>query len=118
MGTLFEVNAGTQPRLWEPSPIGDPPWWTATDRGEDSHWTSSFRDGASIAFDRRLTAVLDKHKVKNNTTNSRIMPLGQGPLKDVYGETERIDDCQECVDDRSCANATFACATQCVGIVP
>jgi hypothetical protein len=29
-----------------------------------------------------------------------------------------LDDCDNCIDDRSCANATFACATECVGIVP
>jgi hypothetical protein len=33
-------------------------------------------------------------------------------------KTKRIDDCESCVDDRSCANSTFACASQCVGIVP
>jgi hypothetical protein len=29
-----------------------------------------------------------------------------------------LDDCENCIEDRSCANATFACATECVGIVP
>ncbi len=29
-----------------------------------------------------------------------------------------LDDCDNCIDDRSCADATFACATDCVSIVP
>ena len=48
-------------------------------------------DIRSVAFEKRITAVLDKHKIKNNSTTSRTMPLGQGPLRDVYGEGERID---------------------------
>lgn len=31
---------------------------------------------------------------------------------------DKADDCQECIDDRSCASAVFGCATECVGIVP
>jgi hypothetical protein len=31
---------------------------------------------------------------------------------------DRADDCQECIDDRSCAGAVFGCAAECVGIVP
>lgn len=31
---------------------------------------------------------------------------------------DRADDCQACIDDRSCAGAAFGCALECVGIVP
>ena|SRR5689334_24390137 len=31
---------------------------------------------------------------------------------------DRADDCQKCIDDRSCAGAVFSCATDCAGIVP
>jgi hypothetical protein len=38
------------------------------------------------------------------------------------GDEEAFDDqaesCQNCIDDRSCAGATFACASECSGIVP
>lgn len=44
----------------------------------------------SVAFNRRVSSILEKHKVKDNST-TRLMPLGQGPLKDAYGEGERID---------------------------
>jgi hypothetical protein len=31
---------------------------------------------------------------------------------------DKVDACENCIDDRSCTNATFACATECAGIVP
>ena len=31
---------------------------------------------------------------------------------------DRADDCQECVNDRSCASAVFSCTDNCIGIVP
>jgi hypothetical protein len=34
------------------------------------------------------------------------------------GYPRRADDCQACIDDRSCASAAFGCATRCLGIVP
>ena len=29
-----------------------------------------------------------------------------------------VDQCENCIDDRSCAEGTLSCATECVGIVP
>jgi len=48
-------------------------------------------DTRSVALNRRVSDVLKKHNIKDSTSTSRVMPLGQGPLKDVYGESERID---------------------------
>jgi hypothetical protein len=31
---------------------------------------------------------------------------------------DKVDACENCIDDRSCTNATFVCADECVGIVP
>jgi hypothetical protein len=31
---------------------------------------------------------------------------------------QRLEACNSCIDDRSCTSATFACATECAGIVP
>jgi hypothetical protein len=31
---------------------------------------------------------------------------------------KKIDACDNCVDDKSCTESTFACAADCVGIVP
>lgn len=30
----------------------------------------------------------------------------------------KADKCMACIDERSCTNATFACATECLSIVP
>lgn len=44
----------------------------------------------SVAFNRRVVEILAKHKIKDSST-TRLMPLGAGPLKDAYGEANRID---------------------------
>jgi hypothetical protein len=31
---------------------------------------------------------------------------------------QRADTCESCIDDKSCSEATFTCATQCAGVVP
>ena len=31
---------------------------------------------------------------------------------------DRLDACDDCMDDKSCTAATFACAAKCVGILP
>ena len=31
---------------------------------------------------------------------------------------DKADDCQACIDDRSCVGAVFNCADECIGIVP
>lgn len=42
--------------------------------------------------------------------------------KDEFDEDadylEKIDDCDACIDDKSCSESTFACADECLGIVP
>lgn len=31
---------------------------------------------------------------------------------------QHVDNCENCLDDRSCSSATFSCAAECSGIVP
>ena len=31
---------------------------------------------------------------------------------------QHVDNCENCLDDRSCSSATFSCAAECAGIVP
>jgi hypothetical protein len=31
---------------------------------------------------------------------------------------QKADACNACIDDKSCSEATFKCATQCAGVVP
>jgi len=33
-------------------------------------------------------------------------------------KTDRIDDCQECIDAKSCTNSVFNCTSECIGIIP
>ena len=44
----------------------------------------------SVAFNRRVVEVLAKHKIKDSST-TRTMPIGNGPLKTAYGDANRID---------------------------
>lgn len=32
--------------------------------------------------------------------------------------SDKVNGCEACIDDRSCSDATFKCATQCVSVVP
>ncbi|MDQ3034105.1 MAG: hypothetical protein M3Y87_16970 [Myxococcota bacterium] len=34
------------------------------------------------------------------------------------GRPRAANDCDTCMDDRSCASAVFACGTECAGILP
>lgn len=34
------------------------------------------------------------------------------------GYATQADECDACIDDKSCTSATFNCATECAGIVP
>ena len=38
--------------------------------------------------------------------------------RDSESYEDRADDCQACIDDRSCAGAVFGCGAECAGIVP
>jgi hypothetical protein len=37
---------------------------------------------------------------------------------DTEGYATQADECDACIDDKSCASATFECASKCAGIVP
>jgi len=37
---------------------------------------------------------------------------------DSASYADQADQCQACVDDRSCAGAAFGCGSECAGIVP
>jgi hypothetical protein len=42
----------------------------------------------------------------------------QDNAADSEAYEDQADECQACVDDRSCAGAVFGCSSECVGIVP
>jgi hypothetical protein len=33
-------------------------------------------------------------------------------------QMSKVEQCNDCIDDKSCSDATFKCAVQCTGIVP
>lgn len=37
---------------------------------------------------------------------------------EVQGFADKADACESCIDDRSCVEAAFPCASECSGIVP
>lgn len=44
-----------------------------------------------VAFDRRVVEILAKHKIKNDSSTKRIIAMDRGPLREAYGEEERVD---------------------------
>jgi hypothetical protein len=42
----------------------------------------------------------------------------QADASDSDSRQSRLNSCNSCIDDKSCAGAAFGCATQCSGIVP
>ena len=47
-------------------------------------------EARSLALNQRIAEVMKKHSIRYEIT-TRVQPMGSGPLKDAYGETERID---------------------------
>jgi hypothetical protein len=37
---------------------------------------------------------------------------------DTVKQSDRIDTCEDCLDDKSCVDSVFSCTTECAGIVP
>lgn len=37
---------------------------------------------------------------------------------DSEARRRRLRECSDCIDDRSCASASFVCSSECIGIVP
>jgi hypothetical protein len=42
----------------------------------------------------------------------------ENDAEDSDARQNKLDSCDDCIDDKSCSSATFGCATQCAGIVP
>jgi hypothetical protein len=73
---------------------------TALDRDSDcSHICEKYRDCASSNYDVNACEDRCQDMVSNK-------------------DTARIDDCRDCVNEKSCVGSAFDCASECVGIVP
>ncbi len=42
----------------------------------------------------------------------------ENSAEDSANFDQRVDECENCLDDRSCSSATFSCTAECAGIVP
>lgn len=49
---------------------------------------------------------------------SQCRDVCRAKAKNDAQQRAKADQCEACIDDKSCASATFSCATECVGIVP
>jgi hypothetical protein len=75
-------------------------------------------DEADAAFDchqvctKYKTCFNSSYDVSACTSRCREAAAKENSYKD------KADICETCIDDRSCASATFSCATECASIVP
>ena len=75
---------------------------TAVDRAYDCNQIcNKYKDCVNANYD--VDACTSR--CRDNTANSESFE-------------DKADECQACVDDRSCASAVFGCGAECVGIVP
>jgi hypothetical protein len=54
----------------------------------------------------------------NNYDSSSCQSKCRNHASDDKTYAEHAENCQDCIEDRSCAGATFSCATECSDIVP
>jgi hypothetical protein len=74
--------------------------------------------GAEAAFD--CSSICDRYQTcfdSNYDTGSCASRCRDNEHSDS-DYTNKADVCHSCIDDKSCASATFNCATKCAGIVP
>ncbi len=70
-----------------------------------------FTDCAEVC-DRYSTCFDESYDVEECTTTCDDM------AQDDEDADSRLDRCESCLDDRACAEATFTCTDDCVGIMP
>jgi hypothetical protein len=80
--------------------------------------TSIGCDSADRIYD--CTSICNKYKdcADANYDVSACVSECRDKAAESEAYEDRADDCQACVDDRSCIGAAFNCADECVGIVP
>ena len=75
-------------------------------------------DAADRLFD--CQAVCDRYKTCFDSSYDVSTCRGRCRDKAAMDANfeKRADACESCIDDKSCSEATFKCATQCAGVVP
>lgn len=75
---------------------------TAVDRATDCQQICNrYRDCIDGAYDVSSCTS----RCRDNAANSE-------------SSDQRVDQCENCLDDRSCSSSVWSCASECVGIVP
>ena len=78
--------------------------------------------GGSNAIDRIYDCdqICDKYKecADANYDNAWCADDCRAAAKDDQAYQSKADDCETCIDDRSCVDSAFQCSAQCAGIVP
>lgn len=78
--------------------------------------------GCDTAVDRAYDCNQICNKYKDCVNASYDADACASRCRDNAADNEQFEDkadeCQACVDDRSCTSAVFGCVGECVGIVP
>lgn len=61
----------------------------------------------------RYQECIDADYDVDSCVNECQADAGSSPDKEA-----RLEKCDNCIEDRSCTGAAFACATECVGVIP
>jgi hypothetical protein len=75
-------------------------------------------DKAETAFD--CQTICDRYKTCFDSTYNvdSCRSNCQNKAANDMDYQRKVDDCEACIDDRSCSSATFSCGPRCIGIVP
>jgi len=78
------------------------------------------KDDPITAIDRTTdcSAICDKYKDCINSDYDTEACVDRCTDMVTEEKTDRIDECEACVDEKSCTNSAFSCLTECAGIVP
>jgi len=75
-------------------------------------------DDAEAAFDCHQVCSRYESCIDSDYDVSECRDRCRDKAKEDDTWKDKADACESCIDDRSCTSATFACATECLGIVP
>lgn len=75
-------------------------------------------DSAKAAFDCQSVCQRYKDCFKSDYDVGQCRDQCRSKAENDTTWQNKADDCASCIDDKSCAAATFSCVTECAGIVP
>jgi hypothetical protein len=81
-------------------------------------WSVSSCDTIDAAFDCNAVCTRYRDCFDHNYDVATCRSNCRAAAARDPNQRAKADACASCIDDQSCAAATFTCSTQCVGIVP